>query len=459
MASESNVSSERTSTEGALQRLRSSADFMSGYLAFREEHTAWLRNQPNDYNLITSMLKANDEVRLHSRVIHSWLNPIGLHRQGDVFARDFMAALGDELAGWLDFSRLKVLREKNHIDLCLTDGRRYVIIENKLNAADQRRQVCGYVEFIQEKHGASATDILLVFLTKGRRQPSSLSLGDWHIDYDEPGRCGRLVGAGQVQAHYRHCNYGSEVLDWLARCEQRLTDGEDRAQLDNLLFALREYRRVVEKISGKTKETRMALEAWLLEGGTAASVHERIACAASIANEMPKLKARWLTQAITDGMDALLEPWTQWLAPVRPEDLGLSLTWEFKANHATAFFTPNKHWEANKGRFWKVVAGEYQDRLALVLCIGKTWLHVGLLPLCDGKAAGTQVADPDLAGLGLTLHPMGQKTLHGLRSFGAPLEEAILQMVPFESSEQARVARMAVTKLFAESVAPKCSTR
>ncbi len=190
---ESIISPEEPSSDGVpFIRSLTSDDFLSGFMAYSQVYDDWLRDQPNDFNLITSMLKANDEVRLHSRVIFSWLNPQGSHRQGNAFAREFMVMLGSDLASWLDLSRLKVFREKNRIDLCLTDGRRYLIIENKLDAPDQRGQVRRYVEFVQTEREALPEDILLIFLTKGSRNPSKRSLAEWAIEPDGNGRL-RLV--------------------------------------------------------------------------------------------------------------------------------------------------------------------------------------------------------------------------------------------------------------------------
>ena len=450
---ESIISPEEPSSDGVpFIRSLTSDDFLSGFMAYSQVYDDWLRDQPNDFNLITSMLKANDEVRLHSRVIFSWLNPQGSHRQGNAFAREFMVMLGSDLASWLDLSRLKVFREKNRIDLCLTDGRRYLIIENKLDAPDQRGQVRRYVEFVQTEREALPEDILLIFLTKGSRNPSKRSLAEWAIEPDGNGRLRLVDENGKEQAGYRHCSYGTDVLEWLERCELQLSCSNDGGRLDNLRFAFGEYRRVVERISGKTKDTRMALEAWILEGGDPASMHKRIACAESIVEQMWKLKARWLKHAMTEGMDALLARWAEYVEPVKPEDLGVTTVEEFKSPHATAFFSPKTRWHPNKGRFWKVTKGAHADRLALVICIGKTWLHVGLLPLRAGKLSdGVWIENLDARALNIRKNPISEKVLLGFRSFGVPLEQAILQMAPFECSEQGQVVQSIVSMLVNES--------
>ncbi len=48
----------------------------------------------NDYNLLTTVLLEDDEVRLHSRMLHSFLDPNGLHYQGSLFLEKFLKILG-----------------------------------------------------------------------------------------------------------------------------------------------------------------------------------------------------------------------------------------------------------------------------------------------------------------------------------------------------------------------------
>lgn len=426
------------------------ADFLDGYIEFHKDYEAWLREQPNDYNLITALLKANDEVRLHSRFIFSFLNPVGVHSQGHVFAREFLASLGEGMENWLEWSRLNAYREKDQIDLCLDDGQRFVIIENKLDASDQTGQVRRYIEYVQGEREAAPEDILLVFLAKGRRHPSQKSLGGWTIGPDESGQLWVWEGS-EPQARYRQCSYGTEVLGWIGRCQAHLLTVGDDGKLDSLRFAFQQYKRVVEIVSGLTTEKRMPLDAWIHEGGDAKSMRERIAHAEEIAHDLWRVKAAWFDHAMTAGIDKLLEPYINLVEPVYPKDFGILQFEQFRKEHAVAFFSPRKRC-ADKGRFWKVVSGSYANRVALVMCFGKSWLHVGLLPLQDGRIGdGAWAENLQSVTLRLKNHPISDKALPGLKSFGVALQQTVLQMTPFEDSEQAKVVLSILDSLFGSS--------
>src|SRR5690606_22487513 len=118
----------------------------SHFRAFDEQRSAQQQSGVNDYSLLASVLKVNDEVRLHSRFLFSLLNPEGSHHQKGVFGERFLSQIG--YADWLDWSKTKAHREHKSIDLYLGDGKRHVIIENKLSASDQPSQLQRYVETI-----------------------------------------------------------------------------------------------------------------------------------------------------------------------------------------------------------------------------------------------------------------------------------------------------------------------
>ena len=91
----------------------------------------------NDYNILTSILKQSDEVRLHSRFLYSMLDPNGAHYQDTLFLQYFMElALGHKEGS---YSNYRVEKEADNIDLLITDGKKYFIIENKIYAPDQPR--------------------------------------------------------------------------------------------------------------------------------------------------------------------------------------------------------------------------------------------------------------------------------------------------------------------------------
>ncbi|APW65285.1 hypothetical protein LPB137_05195 [Poseidonibacter parvus] len=127
-------------------------DFFEDMKNFKEKQTKQKQRGLNDYNLLTTVLNAHDEVRLHSRVIGSFLDINGLHYQGSLFLEKFLSIL-DVKDFEFDIDNSKLVLEYNNIDLYLTDGQKHIIIENKVYAYDQENQIKRYIELIKEENG------------------------------------------------------------------------------------------------------------------------------------------------------------------------------------------------------------------------------------------------------------------------------------------------------------------
>ncbi|WP_442499274.1 PD-(D/E)XK nuclease family protein [Methylobacter sp. sgz302048] len=113
----------------------------------------------HDYSLINSLLKSNDEVRLHSRFIFSMINPDGLHYCGNEFLKFFLDLLPGELKSFIDPESARVFKEKGKIDLLIHDDNNFLIVENKLSAVDQKYQITRYIQYIQKEFFEGREDI------------------------------------------------------------------------------------------------------------------------------------------------------------------------------------------------------------------------------------------------------------------------------------------------------------
>ena len=135
----------------------------------------------NDFNLFTTLLKASNEVRLHSRFLSFLLNPNGEHCQGSLFLDLFLEKCG--LAYFLDTSNTSVFAEHKSIDLYLTDGNNHIIIENKIWAGDQQKQIKRYIETIKEENkDINLTEnLVVIYLSLDRKEPTDCSLGDFKV--------------------------------------------------------------------------------------------------------------------------------------------------------------------------------------------------------------------------------------------------------------------------------------
>jgi hypothetical protein len=159
------------------------------------------------YNIFEVLNLSTDEVRLHSSFIADLLNPKGKHGLGVKPLDSFLKILG------LDFDEgtlgnCNVKREfvigsisadqtsGGNIDILLTIEDYLIIIENKIYAGDQPRQLIRYHNFAKSRpHHA------LVYLTLGGDKPSDSSADELVYGKD-----------------YKCISYGKDITEWIEKC-------------------------------------------------------------------------------------------------------------------------------------------------------------------------------------------------------------------------------------------------
>lgn len=95
---------------------------------------------------------AKDEAKLHTRILHSFLDTNGAHYQDDLFLRLFLETLklkdcgnDENLSQWFGNTKNaqvekecyiidKELDEKGFIDLYINNGDKHIILENKVDS-------------------------------------------------------------------------------------------------------------------------------------------------------------------------------------------------------------------------------------------------------------------------------------------------------------------------------------
>ena len=150
------------------------------------------------FNVFSVLRAESDEVKLHSRFLAALLR----HRESrDPPLRnleDFLRSVG------IDNFRLDgadVERERHGIDIliCNASSKQAVVIENKIWARDQHRQLARYAERMESD---GYRESRLLYLTLDGRDP------------DE----GSAEGRQFTPVSYRN------IVDWLARCQERAYD-------------------------------------------------------------------------------------------------------------------------------------------------------------------------------------------------------------------------------------------
>ncbi|MEW9583182.1 PD-(D/E)XK nuclease family protein [Paraburkholderia sp. DGU8] len=426
--------------------------FFEHFERFDQQRLHQKKEGLNDYSLLASVLRISDEVRLHSRFLFSMLNPAGLHFRGSAFAEAFMSALGHP--DLLDWSAVRVHREHNYVDLYLTDGKRHVLIENKLNAIDQPGQIRRYVDWVRKEgeegeSSADADDVFFVYLSNGRSHPSPASLAPYQIETSLDGSYIVDSERGKL-ARFMSAHYAEHVLSWILTCLESVRD------IKNLRNAFEEYRVIVQRVTKTYKSRVMNLESFLLEDSAEMDSRSRIRYAFEISKKLPLIKAGWLTKMFEEGLTNLLREYVTngQLVPISATESVDLERFQFVDRHARLFFNEKGTKEVkDKGRFWRITSGPLSDSMVLTVAFGRSHLHIGLLPIrvsdsnqtefdkTERKSACAFKLAADGEAFEFKRHAAINKVLPGLVSWSAPLDEEIENLATFEGSRQASVVK------------------
>lgn len=162
------------------------------------------------FNIFNVLDLTSDETRTHSAFIAELLDPNGSHGLGDQFLQSFVNTI-DCLKSWhFDTQSAKVHKElsiggKNEdcseggrIDIVVESNGKAIIIENKIYAGDQEKQLVRYYNYGTKNY---SNGIRLLYLTLN---------GDDASEYSHE----KLV----INEDYYAIAYNHEISDWLQRC-------------------------------------------------------------------------------------------------------------------------------------------------------------------------------------------------------------------------------------------------
>ena len=209
------------------------ADMSKGYMAAKAQADRQRAMGKHDYNIFTLFHGFNDEVNLHSNFIAALLDPNGDHYKGDLFLKLFLETCGiDDFS--IDTSTATIFKEFKHIDIYISDGKKHIILENKVYAKDQPTQIARYIDTIQ-KEGAKDEDICVLYLHPDGKLPDNQSFGDYHT---------RLLGENP-SIKFKVISYGKEILEWIDKCKNEVSNITD--------LNVSQYKDVIEMIYDRYK--------------------------------------------------------------------------------------------------------------------------------------------------------------------------------------------------------------
>ena len=217
------------------------ADMSKGYMMAKAEADRQRAMGKHDYNIFTLFHKFSDEVNLHSNFIASLLDPNGDHYKGDLFLKLFLETCGiDDFD--IDTSMATVFKEFKHIDIYISDGKKHIILENKVYAKDQPTQIARYIETIIQNKDAEDEDIYVLYLHPDGDLPKEYSLGDYKTNQDET----KLVKKGST-INFKVISYEDEISNWIDKCKNEVSN------ITDLNVFLSQYKDVIEMIYDRYK--------------------------------------------------------------------------------------------------------------------------------------------------------------------------------------------------------------
>ena len=191
------------------------------------KHEALAAATGQNFNLFAILGMETDEVRTHSAILAELLDPNGTHGQGPVFATLFAKRFGFYDAG-LERARVRceeAIGKDSRVDIVLETDYARIVIENKIHAADQHRQLERYHAYADRWPMSK-----VFYLTLHGNEPTKDSLGELPL---EKVTC---------------ISYETHVLEWLDECIREV------ARVPQLREILAHYQALLRKLTGKSKE-------------------------------------------------------------------------------------------------------------------------------------------------------------------------------------------------------------
>ena len=188
----------------------------------------------------------------HSRILADFLDPRGMHGMGDTFLALFLRQpviteyleqqgfpKDDGFHGWDKLGTAMVVTEEafpeGRCDIAIHWRGWCIVIENKIYAADQARQLERYAKAVRR----TGEKPIVLYLTLDGHSAGTDSAGD---------------------VKYKCISYRKEIADWIADCIGEIDDwnsGNEQPDYLQVRETLCQYQQLVKEISGSTEERKM----------------------------------------------------------------------------------------------------------------------------------------------------------------------------------------------------------
>jgi len=308
----------------------------------------------NDYNILSVVSKNSNEL-LHSNMLGSFLDIEGSHYQGTLFLDIFLKVIKidgyDTNHSTLYLEKSGIDQKNGRIDIYLTDGTKHIIIENKINALDQPKQLKRYLDIIYSEYPTiNMDDIYVIYLSKDRIEPKNLFKYNYEIN-------GEYICESKVKkARYKAIHYKTHILEWLDLCQKEVYN------ISNLNEAIKCYKEVVEKITGQYKKRGIDMKSFLVKN------EEYIETAFMLHNNFSKMMGEVIWKLFQDLENYVEDKFN--LVNVNDK---ISKDWVYDKSKCQKWFSDRNN-RKDIGSFFKV-----NDDVLLFFFLGKNNFHIGIV--------------------------------------------------------------------------------
>ena len=210
-----------------------------------------------NFNIFKTLHVERYEVKTHSAFLSELLNAKGSHGQGgkylDLFiqqfgVKDFDSKNSESIVEYSigqKFSEEQSEDEQSsgRIDILITDkDNNCIVIENKIDARDQGRQLIRYQKFIKEKQRKG----YLFYLNLDSKEPHEKSRGDL--------KNGDYAANENDSVDFQIISYKWDILEWLEQCLK------ESASLPLLRETLQQYIQLIKSITNHPTNKSMEQE-------------------------------------------------------------------------------------------------------------------------------------------------------------------------------------------------------
>jgi len=193
-------------------------DFKERFVVFDTRMQALLKKETPFYNIFDILNVRHRETKLHTPFLIHLLNPKASHEQDSLFLNTFLTEVLHLPFTYEELSQFEIHEElstlEGRLDIIMTfklkGVKKSIVIENKIYAGDQDKQLDRYYNYLRHDLKLADSDLWLVYLTPRATPPSSKSIKP--ADAQKLSQNKRLLLIG----------YHQHIIPWLAESWQHI---------------------------------------------------------------------------------------------------------------------------------------------------------------------------------------------------------------------------------------------